>query len=67
MEEPIEKLKQYFDQAMEKGLVDTACNYCVHAFKPIEQGKFLNIKLSPEGTHIPVSEMAREGYELMTV
>ncbi len=67
LQEPDEKLRQYFDQAMEKGLIDTVCNYCAHAFKSIEQAKSLNVKLSSEGGHIPVGEMAREGYELITV
>ena len=66
LQEPDEKLRKYFDQAMKKGLVDTACNYCAHAFKSVEQAKTLSIKLSPEGSHIPVGEMA-EGYELITV
>jgi hypothetical protein len=52
---------------MEKGLVDAACNYCAHAFKSVEQAKSLNVKLSPEGNHIPVGEMAKQGYELMTI
>ncbi len=67
LKEPNEKLMQYFDQAMEKGLFDTACYYCAHAFKSIEQPKSLNVKLSSEGSHIPVGEMAKEGYEIINV
>jgi hypothetical protein len=64
---PNETLRQYFDQAMKKGLIHTACNYCAHVFKSIEDARSLNVKLSSEGSHIPVGENAEQRYGLMIV
>lgn len=65
--ESSEGLRQIFDRAQAEGLVDTACNSCAHAFKSTEAAKTLGVKLSQEGSHISVGELARDGNEVLVV
>jgi hypothetical protein len=65
--EPNERLTQIFEQAEAAGVVEEACNSCAHGFKSVEGAQALNVKLSPEGSHISVGDLARDGYEIIAV
>lgn len=68
-ENPDHPVNDYYEEALEEGLVGGVCGYCADAFGAYEDAEEAGVdRLGGRGEHGPdISGLAAEGYELLTI